>query len=395
MTAHAQYSDEAVRNWTAYQAGLNYLDGRNGVTKDIRQAANAFRQALQSQAQRYSWTLWSSRPCGHSEWYSFKPWSKLNEGDVTPAGLYQQGVWHMQGYGGKKDRDKALSSFLDSAKAGHGLAQLEASHYLLGQDDAAAYRLRQEASAQGNVAATYFLGLAFEQGGFGVEKDEMVAVQWYLKAFAQIAEHKACFERQLDSGDTRAAFYLAQILRSGLSAPYDYEGDKAYLQTAADGGMGEAQFMLADILMSEANARNGLSGENKRALSIEAICGTAAVLYDKARQQGIGYAARGRALLMAVCEEGNSAKQIALFIEGIENSTPIYSGLFDLAGLYDRQQNYGEAYKWYRIQADIVPSWGLPRDLMRQAEQKLSPAQKALIDQEVQRWLDTHPHYTP
>jgi uncharacterized protein len=92
--------------------------------------------------------------------------------------------------------DAAAGSFAD------GLAAYERG------DHAAALELFRPAAAEGNAAAQYYLGMAYEQGD-GVAQDYAAATKWYREAAQQ--------------GIAQAQYRLGALYEYGKGVAQDYE----------------------------------------------------------------------------------------------------------------------------------------------------------------------------
>ena len=98
-------------------------------------------------------------------------------GDKTA--MYKLGYKYMYGEGVAKNVAGAMVLYEESAKQGYAPAQ-----YMMGwyeKDSTKAFKWYKLAADQGNIAAIYMVGIAY-QGGKGVEKDTVEAIKYFYQA---------------------------------------------------------------------------------------------------------------------------------------------------------------------------------------------------------------------
>ncbi len=179
--------------------------------------------------------------------------------------ISQLGALHEEGRGVEKSREKALEWYRKAAEQGDP-ASMAALARLLPRSDPQAVEFRLRSAGAGNPDAQYALGL--DLLGRGDEKALAESHAWFLKAAeqghvgAQVAvgqqflEGKAVkgnadqgrtwLQRAARSGDPAASFMLGRIyLANGDS---DSEAARKSLQSAAEAGHREAQFLYGKLL---------------------------------------------------------------------------------------------------------------------------------------------------
>lgn len=87
----------------------------------------------------------------------------------------------------------------------------------------------EQLAEQGNPDAQFNLGVMYDEG-YGVEKDQFKAVEWYTKAANQ--------------GYAKAQSNLGFMYAQGKGTPLDYKKATEWFTKAADQGYGEAYYNL-------------------------------------------------------------------------------------------------------------------------------------------------------
>ena len=147
------------------------------------------------------------------------------EGDAKA--LYKLGLYHLNGVGTEKSRDKASDCFNRSAALNHGSAM-----YMLGcleKDVVKAFEWFQKGAEQGCAQAQNNLGICYESGR-GTPRNADKAFLWYSKA--------------AESGYSEAQYNLATCYESGTGTAKDKDKANQYYREAARQGHVKAQERL-------------------------------------------------------------------------------------------------------------------------------------------------------
>ncbi|MEQ9773318.1 tetratricopeptide repeat protein [Pectobacterium jejuense] len=155
-----------------------------------------------------------------------------------------------------------LNAFESSAANGYPPAQLIVAQWHAthagGEKEAVSWLLK--AAELGNRDAQYQLAQRYEQGkGVVIRRD--LAERWYFRAAtlgqaqAQLwmARHEDgenalnWYQKSASSGDAEALLWLGKAYREGKRLPWDEQKARYWLERAASGGSGEADYLLSQI----------------------------------------------------------------------------------------------------------------------------------------------------
>lgn len=257
--------------------GLLYLRG-TGVCQDIAKAVTLIRKSAEQgmpEAQNYLGMLYRD---GIGVTADIKTavfwWQKAAEQGNVPS-MSDLGVCYYNGYGVTKNVELAKQLWEKAAAKGDDMAikNLESIKYE-GQQEGIkpssqsqnTYQKNIEAAKRGDADAQMMIGICYELGNDGVEKDYDKAASWYKKsadqgnAKGQFALG-ACYENGLgvpkDSimalklwrqsarqGNHMAQYYLGNCYNYGRWVTVDYTHAAMWYQKSAEQGYHAAQFML-------------------------------------------------------------------------------------------------------------------------------------------------------
>ncbi|PWC19324.1 hypothetical protein DDT52_12085 [Brenneria roseae subsp. roseae] len=158
-----------------------------------------------------------------------------------------------------------LDAFETAASNGYSPAQLVVAqwHAELAGGEKAAVTWLQKASELGNRDAQYQLAQRYEQGkGVVIRRD--LAERWYFRAATQgqpqaqlwMARHEdgenalSWYQKAASSGDADAQLWLSKAYREGKQLPWDEQKARYWLERAAAGGSGEANYLLSQLQTS-------------------------------------------------------------------------------------------------------------------------------------------------
>lgn len=121
-------------------------------------------------------------------------------------------------------------------------------------DFAGAMQWLTRSAEAGLLQAQLDLGGIYLTGGKDIPAEPVKAYDWFARAAAQ--------------GSTEAEFYLGHILYNGLGRAADRAAAVAHWRKAAEGGIGEAQYRLAHLLLQDVATKDeGLALLEKAAAS--------------------------------------------------------------------------------------------------------------------------------
>jgi len=160
---------------------------------------------------------------------------------------------------------------------------------------------------QGNVDASYTIGLIYEAGGKGILKDIEASVDWYKKAAEQgsipalrrlgryyfgifpynnnIVNHKEAFtyyELAAEQGDARAQYKVAWMYANGQGVAKDIEQAINWYGKASDQGDADASYSIGLIY------KDGYHGDSEASLIPlkHTLIRKAFIWFTKAAEQG-------------------------------------------------------------------------------------------------------------
>lgn len=171
--------------------GLNYLNGNEGVEKDSQKAFKYLKQAA----------------------------------ELGCISAYETVGWcYLHGVGIERDTDMAKLWFLKGAENGDRESQTALADFYaeINYDAVQAYYWYKKAAEQGDAYAQWKIGLCYDTGIGGVEKNTDEAIKWYRVSAEQ--------------GYKDAQFYLAERIQSTNPNDAFYWYNKAYEQGYIDAG---------------------------------------------------------------------------------------------------------------------------------------------------------------
>ena len=253
----AGYYEKSGSAFSKYRRGFFYLDGRIGKQKPKELAQG---MALVEEAANEGWldAIYFLGLCHESGEYvdsvdkekAVEYFSLLAENNVA-AGQNKMGIYYEMGWGGLEvDTAKAIEYYRLAADQDYPLAVcFLGDMYRMGcealpQDKAEAFRLYTHAHELGAGTGTYYVGRSYLEG-CGVDIDTAQAIP-YLRQAAEI-------------GVGNAAYKLADMYnfgRGGLEA----NGDTAlhYYLMGHENGSGDASCFIGRLLLNEGNYETAL-----------------------------------------------------------------------------------------------------------------------------------------
>lgn len=270
------YYAKAGTDKAFYKQGLLYLQGQVGKQskKDIskglslvrRSADNGYIDAIYTMGYMYETGQYVDS-VDHFKAVSY--YRQLADNDV-PSGLFKMGLYHEVGDGGiPYDTIQCVEYYRRAAELGYGDAWCYlGDFYRLGHylplDKEQAFYCYQTADSLGSVSGCYYMGRSYLEG-CGVPVDSLAAIP-YLQVAAQ-------------NGVGQAAYLLAEFYnfhKAGLTANAD--SALYYYMLAHENGSGEASYFLAYALFDEGNyaeafkyAVNAAERENEDGLFLLAL----------------------------------------------------------------------------------------------------------------------------
>ena len=210
----------------------------------------------------------------------------------------------------------------------------------------------------------FFLGVCYDFGYGGAEKNDIRAAEWYLKAAEQ--------------GVKYAQYNIGNMYKSGRGVEKNYEKAVMWYRKAADQGDADAQCNLGDMYdngwgvpqdyaeavkwyrksaeQGDADAQNNLGVKYKRGQGVEQDYAEAVKWYRKAAEQGNAMAQYNLGIMY---DNGwgisqDYAEAVKWYRKSAEQGDD--DAQRNLGNMYNNgwgvSQDYAEAVKWYRKSAE-------------------------------------------
>ena len=147
---------------------------------------------------------------------------------------YYMGGTYLEGLGAKQSKEEARKWFVLSANQGYWVAEVALGDlytHNVPPNYAEALKWYSKAADLGSSIAQNDIGVLYDVGGYGVERDYHMAVNWYQKA--------------VSSGSRQAAYHLANLYYQGLGTPRDVAVAYQLMESAANQGDLDAKQWLA------------------------------------------------------------------------------------------------------------------------------------------------------
>lgn len=324
----------------------NRLGGLYHKTKNYIEAVKWYKKAAEQGHPLAQYNLSNCYFYGYGvqkNFYQSAEWLKKSAEQGEPSAQYNLGIHYLEGYGVSANVDEAVKWIMRAEQNGEDIRNIQilcciAGYWSKGKGG----RIDYEEAAKwlkkildcGDYLGAYNLGVLYLEGGHGLEKDIVKAIEFFKVA----SEHNVaeahynlgtCYLKGLgvQKSNARAVYFFEKSISAGMELPADMlfvigfyyksevrDSGKAYnwFLKAADRGQVEAKVMLAEMYQ----------------------------LGD-----GIGK---------------NYAKAVKFYKEVYYNSNCndiemeiIYTigALYDIGG-YDLTRNKEEAKKWYRLAAN-------------------------------------------
>ncbi|MBO4750944.1 MAG: toll/interleukin-1 receptor domain-containing protein [Lachnospiraceae bacterium] len=197
----------------------------------------------------------------------------------------------------------------------------------------AAFELCKEMADAGSIYNMYWCGYCC-QYGMGTQKDEAEAVRWY------VAANDAAKARNENARCYEALYAMGNL----SSADGDYEKAYAYHKEASDVGYGKAANAIGDLYY---NGQRGADAEGNPDFQM------ARQWYDKAIEHGCTDAYQSIGVIYSEGKIGEADNEKAL--EYYKRGAELGSGAcaYNVAIVYQRNEEYEDALKWYEKAADF------------------------------------------
>ena len=258
---------------------------------------------------------------------------------------------------GRHDYETAMDYYLQAANYGNGeamdrIAELYNNGLGVPKDDSIAYQWYKKSAEAGFPEGMEDFAFACHYGFSGNNEDGL-ALEWFKRAGnagrfdayfqagkfylhgigteVNYTEAKKYYELAAKHDVAGAFHQLAWLYEHAMGVPYDRNKAMEYYKIAADKGISESQFALGVIFFAERNIAE------------------AAAYFNEAAKQNHKEAYNS----LGVIKEQNYSDFLAAkkYYESAANLGSV-NGMYNVARMYERDENYPQALDWYKKAAN-------------------------------------------